>query len=90
MSGSRASQRLGSYCLADVSAVAAFAVAWAFALPVASAVAGHMLATSASERAIESIADAGCFRSWPLLWPAAVSRRMGQCCRAIFAGDILR
>ena len=43
------------------SVVTAFVAAWAFASPVASAVAGHMLATSASERAIESIADAGCF-----------------------------
>lgn len=43
------------------SAVTAFVVAWAFATPVASAVAGHMLVTSASERAIESIVDAGCF-----------------------------
>lgn len=75
---------------ADVSAVAAFVVAWTFALPVASTVAGHMLATSVSERAIESIADAGCFMARPLLWPVAVSRRMGQCYRAIFAGDILR
>lgn len=41
--------------------MAAFVAAWAFALPVASAVAGHMLVTSVSERAIESIADAGCF-----------------------------
>ena len=49
--------------LADVSAVAAFIVAWAFASSVASAVAGHMLATSVSERAIESIADVGCFMS---------------------------
>ena len=46
---------------AGVSAVVAFVVAWAFASPVASAVAGHMLVTSVSERAIESIADAGCF-----------------------------
>ena len=47
--------------LADVSVAAAFVVAWAFASPVASAVTGHMLVTSASERAIESIAEAGCF-----------------------------
>ena len=46
---------------AGVSAVATFVAAWAFALSVASAVAGHMLVTSVSERAIESIADAGCF-----------------------------
>lgn len=75
---------------ADVSAVATFVVAWAFASSVASAVAGHMLATSASERAIESIADAGCFMARPPLWPVAISRRMGQRYRAIFAGDILR
>lgn len=47
--------------LADVSVVVAFVVAWAFVSPVASTVAGHMLVTSVSERAIESIADAGCF-----------------------------
>lgn len=47
--------------LADVFVVTAFVVAWAFASPVASAVAGHMLVISVSERAIESIADAGCF-----------------------------
>lgn len=75
---------------AGVSVATAFVAAWAFASPVASAVAGHMPVTSASERAIESIADAGCFMSWPLLWLAAVSRCMGQCYRAIFAGDILR
>ena len=46
---------------ADVSVMTAFVVARAFASPVASAVAGHMLVTSVSERAIESIADAGCF-----------------------------
>lgn len=51
--------------LADVSVVVAFVVAWAFASPVASAVAGHRLATSASERVIESIADAGCFMVRP-------------------------
>ena len=76
--------------LAGVSVVIAFIVAWAFASSVASAVAGHMLVTSVSESAIESIADAGCFMVWPLLWPVAVSQRMGQCYRAIFAGDILR
>ena len=53
--------------LADVSVAAAFVVAWAFASPVASAVAGHTLVTSASERAIEGIADAGCFMSWTSL-----------------------
>lgn len=52
---------------AGVSVVAAFVVDWTFAPPVASAVAGHMLVTSASERAIESIADAGCFMSWTSL-----------------------
>ena len=46
---------------ADASVVVAFIVAWALASLVASAVAGHMLVTSVSERAIESIADAGCF-----------------------------
>lgn len=38
-----------------------------FASSIASAVAGHMLATSVSERAIESIADAGRFMSWTSL-----------------------
>ena len=47
--------------LAGVSVVVAFVGAWAFASPVARAVAWHMLVTGASERAIESIADAGCF-----------------------------
>ena len=46
---------------ADVSVAATFIVAWAFASPVASAVAGHALVTSVSERAIESVADVGCF-----------------------------
>ena len=53
---------LGSVASAvGVSVMVVFVVAWTFAALVASAVAGHMLVTSASERAIESVADAGCF-----------------------------
>ena len=62
---------------AGASVVAAFVAAWAFASSVASAVAGHMLVTGASERAIESIADAGCFMSWTSLMAGGGSATHG-------------